>query len=213
MYPRPASRRRSAVVGALAAAALLMTGCSGGGDAKDSSSAGSSSSSADDSSSSSADASSSSSADETASASASPQGEPFTTVKGFVDDTEVTVDVYPLRRNGDLVVLQLRMNVSPEAEDSPQVAATFDDGDSETGSNDLDSLDGLELVDGENSKVYLVATDTDHRCLCSEGLGSAIIDPGQSVTLDASFAAPPEDVSSLDLRVPSFGTTADVPVQ
>lgn len=209
MCPRPAARRRSAVVGALAAAALLLTGCSGGGDAKDSSSAGSSSSSA--------DAPSSSSGDETASASASasasPQGEPFTTVKGFVDDTEVTLDVYPLRRNGDLVVLQLRMNVSPQAEDSSQVAATFDDGDGETGSNDLDSLDGLELVDGENGKVYLVATDTDHRCLCSEGLGSAIVDPGQSVTLDASFAAPPEDVSSVDLRIPSFGTTADVPVQ
>lgn len=212
MYPCPAPRRRSAVVGALAAAALLLTGCSGGGDAKDSSSASSSSSSAG-SSSSRADAPSSSSADENASASASPQGEPFTTVKGFVDDTEVTLDAYPLRRNGDLVVLQLRMNVPPEAKDSSQVAATFDDGDGETGSNDLDSLDGLELVDGENGKVYLVATDTDHRCVCSEGLGSAIVDPGQSVTLDASFAAPPEDVSSVDLRIPSFGTTAEVPVQ
>jgi hypothetical protein len=140
-------------------------------------------------------------------------GDPVKTVPGFVDNAKVTLDVFAIRRTGDLAVIQLKLNVDAAAEGSPQVAQTFGDGSTETGAKDLDSMDGVQLVDAAAGKVYLAATNTDGGCLCSEDLGGAIIEPGQSTMLDVTFAAPPDDLSSIDVRVPSFGTIPAVPVQ
>ncbi|MEP7092297.1 MAG: hypothetical protein ABI776_19500, partial [Nocardioidaceae bacterium] len=140
-------------------------------------------------------------------------GDPFTTLSGFVDDKSVALEVFPVKRSGELAVLQLRMTVDPAAKDRAQIAQTFDDGNFKTGAEGLDSMDGVELVDGARGKVYLAATDTGRRCLCSQNLGATIVEPGQSVSLDVTFAAPPAAASSVDVRIPAFGTVSSVPVQ
>ena len=76
-----------------------------------------------------------------------------------------------------------------------------------------DAADGLQLVDGKNAKLYLVASDGQGRCLCSRNLSNLFLDYGNPVPLSASFAAPPADITAVQVRIPGFGTVKNVPVQ
>lgn len=88
-------------------------------------------------------------------------------------------------------------------------------GDGHVTSRDVGSAaaDGLQLVDGKHSKVYLVASDSRGRCLCSRWRQGLNLDNDAPVLFSATFAAPPADVTRVDVHIPSFGTVADVPVQ
>lgn len=131
----------------------------------------------------------------------------------------VRADLAPLQRRGDLVVLNLVLTHTGN-EGSWQVSAGLDDGTTnglEGSAQEQDparnSVDGITLVDGENAKRYLVARDERGWCVCSSSLSRVFLEPGGSVVLSATFAAPPEDVETLDVEVPLFGTFAAVPVQ
>lgn len=131
----------------------------------------------------------------------------------------VRADVSPLQRRGDLVVLNVV--VAHTGEDGQwQVSDALDDGTTnglEGSVQEQDparySVDGITLVDGDNAKRYLVARDERGWCVCSSSLAGLFLEPGSSVVLSATFAAPPEDVEALDVEVPLFGTFAAVPVQ
>ena len=71
-----------------------------------------------------------------------------------------------------------------------QVADTF--GDKNYSSSDFSghTVDGIQLVDGKHSKLYLVASDGDGDCLCSRGLSSVFLDGGEPLLLSATYAAP-----------------------
>ena len=73
-------------------------------------------------------------------------------------------------------------------------------------------MDGIQLVDGKHSKLYLVASDGDGTCLCSRGLSAVFLDSGEPLLLSATYAAPPADVTAVDVRVPNFGIITNVPV-
>ena len=82
--------------------------------------------------------------------------------------------------------------------------------------NDLGSptsydVSGVSLIDGRNSKRYLAAHDSKDHCVCSSTIGVRI-KPNTSYQLSATFAAPPSDVTSVQLDIPGVGTLSDVPV-
>ena len=75
---------------------------------------------------------------------------------------------------------------------------------------DTDTADGVTLIDPGHSKVYLVAS-ADFRCLCTR-FGDTKLSHDQPLVADATFAAPPTGVSSLEVQVPGFGVFGHVPV-
>lgn len=130
----------------------------------------------------------------------------------------VRADLAPLRRNGDVVVLNLTL--TNLGEDRWQISADLDDGTTngiEGGVVDQDparySVDGISLVDGVNGKRHLVARDERGYCVCSTALSGVFLEAGGVVVLSATFAAPPDDVTAMDVEVPLFGTFTGVPVE
>lgn len=130
----------------------------------------------------------------------------------------VRADLAPLRRDGDVVVLNLTL--TNLGEDDWQISTALDDGTTnglEGGVQEQDparySVDGISLVDGANAKRHLVARDERGYCLCSTALSGVFLAPEGVVVLSATFAAPPEDVKTMDVEVPLFGTFTGVPVE
>ncbi|AWE42737.1 MULTISPECIES: hypothetical protein [unclassified Actinobaculum] len=64
-------------------------------------------------------------------------------------------------------------------------------------------VSAVELIDQKNKKVYRAAHDEEDRCLCSRLEGAADqVQAGDTVSLYATFAALPDDVETVDIRVP-----------
>lgn len=125
----------------------------------------------------------------------------------------VEMTLYPVQRDGTVSHLNLTLSSPAEAVDHVQVAAMLSDNNYEAIDETGFAADGLTLVDGKNSKLYLVASDGQGTCLCSRGLSSVFLQDGALQLFSATFAAPPSDVTTVDVRVPRFGTVKDVPVQ
>jgi hypothetical protein len=83
------------------------------------------------------------------------------------------------------------------------------------GSATLDySVSGVSLIDPVNAKRYRVArngTGSDAECVCSDTQGE-FLKKGQTVTLYALFAAPPADVTKVNIEMPMIGVFTDVPI-
>lgn len=75
------------------------------------------------------------------------------------------------------------------------------------------SVAGTTLVDPVNGKRYLVARAerTDGPWICSRRV-NVYLEPGQSIELNATFAAPPPGVTQLNVDIPTVGVILDVPV-
>lgn len=76
------------------------------------------------------------------------------------------------------------------------------------------SVSGVSLIDPVNAKRYRVArngTGSDAECVCSETQGE-FLTKGQTVTLYALFAAPPADVTKINIEMPMIGVLTDVPI-
>ncbi|GAB2917429.1 hypothetical protein ACFMQL_19715 [Nonomuraea fastidiosa] len=72
----------------------------------------------------------------------------------------------------------------------------------------------VSLIDPVNAKRYRVArngTTEDAECVCS-GTQGQFLEPGESSTLYAVFAAPPPEVTKVDIEMPMFGVLDDVPI-
>jgi hypothetical protein len=115
---------------------------------------------------------------------------------------KVRVDLQSLRRDGELSTLALR--VTNLGSDEYSVDHDFGD------VSNYD-LSGITLIDGKNSKRYLVGRDSKDRCVCTSTIALRI-QPRASYNLTATFAAPPADVTSLEVSIPGLGTLNDVPV-
>ena len=119
--------------------------------------------------------------------------------------TELQVTVYDLIRGGATVELVFRIHNAGE-EFSPTLREMLG-----TGEEPWD-LAGVELVDTVNGRVHRVARDESGRCVCSAPDPSLSLWAGDTVELSATFAAPPEDVESLNVRLPLAGTFTGVRV-
>lgn len=131
----------------------------------------------------------------------------------------IVLEVVQLERSGDTTALTFRLSAEAGAGEvsaiGAQVSQTFDDGVGEVAQGsggDTSTLDGISLIDTENRQRYLVARDSEGVCVCDGALGSRFIEAGAPVLMSATFGAPPEDVSSVDLVIPQFGTFKDVPL-
>jgi len=141
-----------------------------------------------------------------------------------VAQAETTVDSLPtrfvvteLRRSGPTVILNARAEPAQRTEDSVtgQIGQELSDGQTQeltTGTQEEgDVFDGVALIDPEGRKKYLVARDSEGRCVCSNQLGTRFIGQGP-VNLEATLSAPPEGVQRVNLSVPGVKTFTDVPL-
>lgn len=203
------------------ALALALTGCSSGADnPEDSPSTASPSTSA------SAETSSSepteSATEEPSAPSTGAPGDALAskgfTVTGTYSQTDVSMrlDIMELKRRGDL--LQLTANlVNTETDRSKdlrwQIAQRFE---SALPRDDLHSINGsfsgVLLTDVANKQRYLVAADSAGDCVCTTNLSATFVGAGQTIELTATFAAPPESTTQLDVDVASLGLFRDLPV-
>lgn len=148
------------------------------------------------------------------------EGKALAARAGAVDGDKVRLEIVELARSGGITALTFRLSRSDEEDEgTSQVGDTFDDGIFQKSTEkDADSivggstLDGIYLVDAKNRKKYLVGRDADNLCACDGDLGSTSVSVDSPVLLSATFGAPPEDVSAVDVFIPSFGTFKDVPL-
>ena len=142
--------------------------------------------------------------------SAQPSAQVVATRTSTDEGVPLTIELYPLVRNGNLTELNLTLRA--DSEDKYQVADIFADNNYQSSDFSGHTVDGIQLVDGKNSKLYLVASDGKGNCLCSRGLASVFIADNEPVLLSATYAAPPPDVTEMSVRIPSFGVITNVPV-
>ena len=140
-------------------------------------------------------------------------GEVVATRKSSAQEDEVALTLYPLLRDGATSHLNLALSSSARKPASFQVGTMLSDHNDEASDKDGFAADGLQLVDGKNAKLYLVASDGKGQCLCSRGLAGVFLRDDLPVLISATFAAPPADVTQVDVRIPGFGTVKNVPVQ
>lgn len=68
------------------------------------------------------------------------------------------------------------------------------------------STDGVYVLDPAEATRHLVAYDSEGRCVCSDSLNSTgSMDPGGSIVLSATMAAPPESTTTVDVVIPTVG--------
>lgn len=151
-------------------------------------------------------------ADPSAPSGPAPLGEVFATRTSAMGSVKVTLQLYPLQRDGSVSHLNLTLS-APATGTEGQVTQLLSDSNPKAGDSESDAADGIQLVDGKNSKLYLVASDGNGTCLCSRSLGRTFLEDDLPVLVTATFAAPPADVGTVDVVVPSFGTVKGVPVQ
>lgn len=72
------------------------------------------------------------------------------------------------------------------------------------------SLTGLYLIDPGGLKKYLTVLDAKESCVCSDNLSN--VQPGGRLDLFATFAAPPPEVATVTVVIPSFQPISGVPV-
>ncbi|MFG1942113.1 hypothetical protein [Nonomuraea sp. NPDC048826] len=76
------------------------------------------------------------------------------------------------------------------------------------------SVGGVSLIDPVNAKRYRVArngTDDKAQCVCSKTQGE-FLNEDESASLYAVFAAPPADVTTINVEMPQVGVFTDVPI-
>ncbi|MEU8250805.1 hypothetical protein [Nonomuraea sp. NPDC048916] len=76
------------------------------------------------------------------------------------------------------------------------------------------SVAAVSLIDPVNAKRYRVArngTGSDATCVCS-GTQGQFLKEGEASTLYAVFAAPPADITKINIEMPMLGVLTDVPI-
>jgi hypothetical protein len=147
--------------------------------------------------------------EETAAATATPS-EAVAVKEVTIDGKPVRLELVSLRRTGELTELELRLTNAQDPDEASgetfQASGLFDGPETD----DEDTLDGIYLVDPVNRKKYPVAKDSEGMCVCSDSSG--LLAAGDETALTATFGAPPEDVTQVDVSVPEFGTFRDVAI-
>ncbi|MGN9836954.1 hypothetical protein ACTMTI_02405 [Nonomuraea sp. H19] len=76
------------------------------------------------------------------------------------------------------------------------------------------TVSAVSLIDPVNAKRYRTArngTGEDAKCVCS-GTQGQFLEAGEASTLYAVFAAPPADVTKINVEMPMIGVFTDVPI-
>lgn len=130
---------------------------------------------------------------------------------------------FALDLNGVLVegeLMTVVFTVRSAAEGLLTISDTFDDGVAQPHPDDGGtagppnrlSTDGVYVLDAVNARRHLAAYDTTGRCVCSASLNGASMDPGGQLVLATTFTAPPDDVDTVEVGIPTVGVFSNVPV-
>lgn len=178
---------RFKVVSILSVFVLVLAGCGDGGSNEDSSEA-----------------------EDSKPAEELPDLDPIATRDSSSGGKELEAELYPVERSGKTATVNFL--VTNKGDDEFDVKNSFSDGDTSIGDSSSWTTDGVKIIDSNEAKAYLAATDGDGTCLCSRDLTNASIDPDQSMLFSVTFAAPPEDTEEVDVSIPKFGTFNGVAV-
>lgn len=136
--------------------------------------------------------------------------DPVATRPGSIGKVAVTTQVFPVRRSGGTATVDVYV-ASRNPDDEFMISGSLGDGNTETASKSLSSVDGVRLLDTTAKKAYLPAVTADGACVCSPDDANTMTFTS-SVWVTVTFAAPPVSVTTVSVAVPTFGTFTDVPV-
>ncbi len=122
---------------------------------------------------------------------------------------KVDVAINELRREGRLATLHFTVGVAEGEKWQVSYMLRAED-------KRAWNVSGVSLIDTVNAKRHRTAfsgvtADDEGDCVCSATQG-IFVSEGQSHSLYASFAAPPPDVTKVDVEIPRFGVFSDVPL-
>lgn len=126
-----------------------------------------------------------------------------------IEGYDLHVAVHELSRRDRLAELTFSVTRTDDKEQNWQVGDTFG---GSTQSNSTLNVSGVELLDTANGKLHTVALDQEGNCVCTGEASGIFLDAGDSVLFSATYAAPPENVSAMGVRIPTVGTFNDVPL-
>lgn len=148
-------------------------------------------------------------------------------------DHDITLDLNQVRVSGELMTVlftvtntgdsrwqiassldsgEFRVSLSDDDGEEPAGSDSEADEDDDLAKIDGGTTDGVVVTDDANGMVYRAAYDNGGNCLCSSNLSASFVDEDKSLLLNTRFAAPPEDVESVTVQIPHFGTFDDVPL-
>lgn len=139
------------------------------------------------------------------------------TVNGTYTQTRLRMrlSVVELKRRGDL--LDLKATLTNLERDSSrdlrwQVGSRFAGPYRQDITSSSGVFSGAVLTDVAGKKRYLVAADSGNECVCTDQLSSTFVGAGQTIELNATYAAPPAATTKLDVTITSTGMFRDLPV-
>ncbi|MEU6729435.1 hypothetical protein ABZ917_37530 [Nonomuraea wenchangensis] len=144
---------------------------------------------------------------QTQAASTVPSDKVLASREGTIDDATFKAEITQLARRERFVNLTFTITVLRQ--DGPlgwQVHNAFS-----AVPSGRPTVDGVFLVDVKNAKKHLVAMDSEGKCVCSR-IGALFLKEDDKAVFSATFAAPPADVSSVDVHIPNVGTLSDVAI-
>jgi hypothetical protein len=152
----------------------------------------------------------------TASPTAGTTAEPLPAIKSVTGRSplgvRVRLSVNELRRaEGGNVILVFTVR-NDGAEDVSFGGSYAEKGYFDSGVYQSYDMSGVQLVDVKNRKRHLVLRDTGRRCICSGWLAADDVRPGKEAVLFAMFAAPPANVTAVNVVVPYFPVVKAVPI-
>ncbi|WP_063780954.1 hypothetical protein [Nonomuraea sp. SBT364] len=128
-----------------------------------------------------------------------------TDVSGASDTGRARVEVTGLKRQGKILTLNWTIT-------AVEGKVNMHNG---MGGGALDySVSAVSLIDPINAKRYRVARNNSGpgaQCVCSDTQGD-FLDKGDKSSLYAVFAAPPADVTKVNIEMPMIGVLTDVPI-
>ena len=136
--------------------------------------------------------------------------QPFAVRPGAVRRVRVHAAIFPVRRSGQTATANVMISADDPFNDV-DLEERLSDRNPEVGSRSPRSVDGLRLIDGKNKKTYLPATTADGVCACTPADGG-MWNKTNVVWVSVVFAAPPADLTTIDVQIPLFGTVTNVPL-
>lgn len=133
--------------------------------------------------------------------------------------TALQIDLNEVRADGQVMTVTWSARNLGPASEKWQVASFFADGIYQEGPDGKSPAtetggpaDGVFVIDSKHAKRYLPARDAQANCVCSQGGSNTFIQGGQSVSFQAVFKAPPEDVTTVLVAIPHAGVFSGVKV-
>ncbi|WP_372698277.1 hypothetical protein [Arthrobacter sp. JSM 101049] len=133
------------------------------------------------------------------------------------DDKDTVITLNSVSADAGTMTVNFSLTNNKE-KGNVQVSDLFANGinetDEEAGGNDVRqadafSVDGVYVITPEK-KRYLVGRGENQVCACSSSLAGTFVNEGQTMTFSAVFAAPPADVKSVDVHIPTAGAFENV---